>query len=456
MTIVAWGANAVGELGAGLRTPVQSAPITAGSVPVDVRWAMSTYESGAAVQADGSVLSWGGNMNGQLGDGTRFNKYNPVRAHLQQPVKQLQLAGAHAIALLEDNTVATWGSNTFGTLGNGISGEGKEGFGSPVPVSLKLQADSVWTGGAACFAVQGGTVLSWGENKSGQLGQGDFVERKVPTLIAGLENVVKIAAGGMTSVSGHALAVHADGTVSAWGANGQGQCGIENAKHQLSPVPLNLPFLVRDVACGVSHTVFLSVDGRVFTVGGNEFGELGTGTPQTATWVPQEVTLLPTCDRVDASYRHSHALCGGVLYSWGWNRYGTLGFAGPEVVPTPQAVSLPPVKWVVAGERQGMASIDGEGPAAPVRVSQGAPGTLKLDWEFPASANKWWLNWREKVNPAVPWTRIVSGPGGLPASTRSYLVAGLKSGVPAEIKLQTHGPDLVNVLPATIVEAVPA
>ncbi len=462
--LVAWGANAGAELGAGLRTPVQLTPITAAALPAGVTWAMSTYSSGAAILADGSVETWGDNVNGQLGDGTRINKYNPVRAHIATPVAQLALAGAHALALLQTGRIATWGSNTFGTLGNGTTGAGKEdGHGSPVPlvIALPAAAVSVATGGAACFAIDSnGVAYSWGENKTGQLGQGDLVERIIPTAIPNLSDVVKIVAGGLSSVSGHAFALHSDGTVSAWGANGRGQCGIDPARGKmiLTPTKLDLPFQVKDVSCGAGHSVLLTTDGRVFTLGGNEYGELGTASPLVSAWEPQEVTLLPPCDAISASYRHSHALCEGVIYSWGWNRYGALGLTVAEVATVPEPVlHLPLVLWVNAGERQGMAAIAGEGPPAPlVAHPTGKPGELRVEWTFPATTNKWWLNWREKVNPAAQWGKIVNGPGGLPSSARGYTIVGLTSGQPAEVKLATHGTDTVNVLPPAILEATPA
>jgi alpha-tubulin suppressor-like RCC1 family protein len=72
--------------------------------------------------------------------------------------------------------------------------------------SLALQAD--------------GTVLAWGENSFGQLGDGSQATRYFPVYVAGAADVAGIAAGVFAE---HSLAVRTDGTVLAWGQNGSGQ-----------------------------------------------------------------------------------------------------------------------------------------------------------------------------------------------------------------------------------------
>src|SRR5690606_28828843 len=73
---------------------------------------------------------------------------------------------------------------------------------------------------AYAFAVDGdGNVYSWGSD--GALGHADDEDRYLPEQIAGLVDIVGIAAG-----SGHALAVDAAGDVYGWGDNFYGQLGL--------------------------------------------------------------------------------------------------------------------------------------------------------------------------------------------------------------------------------------
>src|SRR5262249_53700825 len=130
----------------------------------------ATVSAGAdhslAVKADGSVLVWGNNASGQLGDGTTSQRLSPFQLS--------GLSGVWAVAA------------------------GKS-------FSLALTTD--------------GTVYAWGLNANGQLGLGNTTSPQLtPVAIPGLSGVVAIAAGDL-----HALAVKADGTVWAWGSNANGR-----------------------------------------------------------------------------------------------------------------------------------------------------------------------------------------------------------------------------------------
>jgi len=62
-----------------------------------------------------------------------------------------------------------------------------------------------------------GTVLAWGSNYYGQLGDGTTTDRIIPAQVESLVSVAAISAG-----AGHSLALKYDGTVWAWGDSGMG------------------------------------------------------------------------------------------------------------------------------------------------------------------------------------------------------------------------------------------
>ncbi|XP_077997959.1 alsin-like isoform X2 [Glandiceps talaboti] len=107
--------------------------------------------------------------------------------------------------------------------------------------------------------IQQTEVWSWGKGSHGQLGQGDLLDRIVPTVIKALsaKNVIKLASG-----SSHSLALTSSGQVYSWGSNNDGQLGHSG---QLAPkrvkVPSNVP--VWDIAAGTNHTMLLA-DGVSF------------------------------------------------------------------------------------------------------------------------------------------------------------------------------------------------
>ena len=75
-----------------------------------------------ALKSDGSVWAWGTNESGQLGDGTTTTRARPVRVRdASGPltgVVAIAAGGVGGMALRQDGTVLTWGDNTFGQLGN--------------------------------------------------------------------------------------------------------------------------------------------------------------------------------------------------------------------------------------------------------------------------------------------------------------------------------------------------
>jgi hypothetical protein len=133
--VACWGYNGEGALGNGTRTlsrvPVATTGLGSGVVGV----AAGSLHS-CALLADGSVRCWGGNLDGQLGDGTYTqNRLTPVAtvALGASPVTALASGGHHVCALAASGVVQCWGLGIFGQLGNG----GANSFPSPVGVVVE-------------------------------------------------------------------------------------------------------------------------------------------------------------------------------------------------------------------------------------------------------------------------------------------------------------------------------
>ncbi len=97
-------------------------------------------------------------------------------------VRAISAAGRHELALRADGTVLAWGDDTFGQLGNGIVSSNGD---SEVPAAVPGigTATAVAAGEEHSLALlANGTVMAWGDNESGQLGIGRQVSlRVVPT-----------------------------------------------------------------------------------------------------------------------------------------------------------------------------------------------------------------------------------------------------------------------------------
>jgi alpha-tubulin suppressor-like RCC1 family protein len=94
-----------------------------------------------------------------------------------------------------------------------------------------------------------------------------------PVPVSGLTNVTAMAGGGL-----HSLALLSDGTVMAWGYNGYGQLGDGTFDTRTAPVPVSGLVDVTALAGGDFHNLALLLDGTLMAWGYNNSGQLGNGT----------------------------------------------------------------------------------------------------------------------------------------------------------------------------------
>lgn len=227
--------------------------------------------------------------------------------------------------------VTAFGQNSFGQLGRGTICSGSNcdtrmrevnAIGNVVQVSGNVYGFHV----LALHA--NGTVSAWGANSYGQIGNGTLSTPPnvlQPHTVAGLTDVIAVAAGGEFS-----LALKSDGTVWGWGQNWSGALG--NATTPLAAIgtPIQIPGLSCVIAIGATkETSFaLKSDGSVWSWGANGFGQLGIGsmTP-VQTKAPQPVLNLGS-GVVELSCGMGHVLArksDGTVWSWGYNNAGQTG-----------------------------------------------------------------------------------------------------------------------------------
>src|SRR6266702_884659 len=167
----------------------------------------------------------------------------------------------HSLALLANGTVVAWGDNREGQLGDGTLRNSTV----PVPVTGLSGVTSIAAGALHSLAVLGnGTAMAWGDNESGQLGVGRRVSlRVVPTAVAKITGITAIAAG-----EEHSVALLSDGSVWVWGGNGEFQLARRNGFPGgigQSNVPLRVPGLgkAKAIAAGGSFSLAVLAGGRV-------------------------------------------------------------------------------------------------------------------------------------------------------------------------------------------------
>jgi alpha-tubulin suppressor-like RCC1 family protein len=253
---------------------------------------------------------------------------------------------AHTIALRDDGTVWTYGSNKYyGQLGDGTW------IDKNIPTRVALSSDvvAIASGQNHCSIVrQDGTVWGWGLNTCYQLGDGTNINKPAPVQVKDpsdptgfLTGVVAVKAG-----DNYSLALKTNGTVWAWGCNGNGRLGDGTYDNRTQPVQVKDPsdpsgFLqgVVAIAAGGGHSIALKSNGTVWTCGRNLEGQLGDGTTTSSFFPPPEppkffVQVIDPADptgyltgitAIAADDRYSLAVkSNGTAWRWGSNYAGVL------------------------------------------------------------------------------------------------------------------------------------
>jgi len=184
-----------------------------------------------ALTTSGGVKCWGRNDFGSLGDGTTTNRSTPVDvAGLTSGVSAITSQCAHTCALTTGGGVKCWGNNFSGELGDGTTTQRL----TPVDVSgLTSGVMSISSGYAhTCALTTGGGVKCWGDNQYGQLGDGTTTQRLTAVDVTGLTSGVAVLSAGTL----HTCAITTSGVMKCWGDNQYGQLGDGTTTQRLTPV----------------------------------------------------------------------------------------------------------------------------------------------------------------------------------------------------------------------------
>jgi len=212
------------------------------------------YLYSLALKTDGTVWAWGWNPYGELGNGTfagcSCGIDTPVQVLGLTGVTAIAGGFEHALALKSDGTVWAWGLQSFGELGNGTFGNPglQTGSDKPLQVLGLTGVKAIAAVGFHSLALQSdGTVWAWGDNAYGELGNGTYTNSNTPVQVLGpggvgfLTGVAALAGGAY-----HSLALKSDGTVWAWGQNTSGELG-----NGVFDSPFQIPPKTRPAKCSV-------------------------------------------------------------------------------------------------------------------------------------------------------------------------------------------------------------
>ena len=334
-TVLCWGNNNHGQLGDDTLTD-RSTPVTVNGLSSGVTGITAGGDHTCALTSMGGVMCWGNNNHGQLGDGTTTGHSMPLAVSgLSSGVAAITAGGDHTCALTSTGGVMCWGDNGNGQLGNGTT----TGHSMPLAVSgLSSGVIAITAGGDhTCALTSIGSVLCWGLNFYGQLGDSTNTDRAIPTAVSGLSSgMATITAGG-----NHTCALTNTGGVLCWGYNDDGQVGDNTTSRRFAPVAVSgLSSGVTTIIAGDLHTCALISAGSVMCWGNNSHGELGNGTLTNRTMPVAVNGLSSDAIAIAAGENHTCALTstGGVL-CWGQVCSGEPGLNTGTICAKPVAVS---------------------------------------------------------------------------------------------------------------------
>lgn len=343
-SVTCFGSDTVGQLGDG-RVDTAYGP-TVRNLDGYVRTVAAGAFHTCVVLADGSLRCFGNSDNGQGGGtatpGLGLTNHGPAEvAGWDKHATWVGAGGYHNCVLTRTRRLFCWGDGDRGQLGRGHASSAEL---SPVEVPMETDVQEFAVGKyTTCAATVRGALLCWGANDSGQVGDGDGdgTDLTTPTPVVGLqERVLYVSLGGE-----HGCASLEGGSVLCWGANTFGQVGNgdDTADPILSPVSVvGLPRSAVSTSCGAHHSCALLDDGSVWCWGRNSHGQLGNGDEkgENKPHAVPVVGLQGAATWIAAGGHHTCAIVLNAVVCWGNNEDGQLGSADVTMSPVPVAATV--------------------------------------------------------------------------------------------------------------------
>jgi alpha-tubulin suppressor-like RCC1 family protein len=225
----------------------------------------------------------------------------------------------HTLAIKTNGTLWAWGQDESGQLGDGLQ------TASSTPKQIGSATDWVAVGAGVGYSIalkSNGTLWGWGSNQNGQLGNSNTgALQKTPAQIGTATDWRAISVGNL-----HTMALKRDGTLWGWGYNGEGELGA-GFTNVAQTSPVQVQGLWSAVSAGSNHTVGIMYDGTLWSFGDNGSMQLGNNQTASSSSLPvREASYSTGWLAIAGGHRHTVALASDkTLWSWGENLYGQLG-----------------------------------------------------------------------------------------------------------------------------------
>mmetsp|Transcript_11800 Transcript_11800/g.23727 ORF Transcript_11800/g.23727 Transcript_11800/m.23727 type:complete len:755 (-) Transcript_11800:59-2323(-) len=341
LTVYSWGRGEDGQLGIG-DTSDQDEPTYVDALRgVGVKQIACGSGHTVVLTGEGEVYTWGRGDDGRLGHGDNGWKYVPRLTHslTGQIITHVTCGSYHTAAVSSNGDLYTWGGGMYGKLGHGS----ESGHSTPrrVEALVGLSVIDIACGSRHTAVVTNkGCLYTWGDKENGVAGHGDTEGHQyTPKLLERLsgKKVVQLSACGF-----HTGCLTDQGECFTWGEGKFGRLGHGAERNCHSPrlIETLLGKRPKQIACGGFHSAVVTEDGKMYTFGGGEHGQLGHGDKVNKV----KPTLVQALDgivlqQITCGWSHSVALTtNGEVFTWGNGDHGKLGHGNGKKVSTPQLV----------------------------------------------------------------------------------------------------------------------
>lgn len=338
-TLWFWGNNYNGQFGNSTTTAIGVYATTPIQVGTTANWqeVFVGPNSSYGIKTNGTLWSWGSNNEAQLGDGTLVDKLIPTQIGTETNWLTISVSaqGNHVIGLKTNGTIWSWGRNVQGQLGNGTVGTNYNLI--PTQIGIGTTWSKIAAGYFSSFAIKSdGTLWAWGTNNFGNLGVGNFNDVVAPTQIGTDANWEIIIAG-----SGHTIGKKTNGTFYIWGSNTDGALGNGLTSTISSPVQFSTANVWKDFGLGNNHSIGIKLDGTLWAWGTNFSYQLGNGSTAREL-APIQIGTASNWDKISTSYASNLVTkTDGSIYVWGNNSSGQLGDGTLVVKTIPTLINCP-------------------------------------------------------------------------------------------------------------------
>ncbi len=332
-----WGANWSGELGDGTAVAQRTVPTEVSGSFTDWIWVDSTSTYSCGVRATGAGYCWGQNADGQLGLGLTGGTYNTPQLvtggySWRMINNEDGFSGRVTCGVMTNGNARCWGLNADGQLGDNTT------VAKNTPTAVTgWYTDWTYVDPGDRFVCGlrntsgGNAAWCWGDNASGQLGNGTTTDSLIPVAVVGgggtpnsapFNDWVQISAGSNQNICG----LRSNGRAYCWGYNGTGALGDGTTTDRSAPTEVMGAHTDWTMISADNHSCGIR-SGKLYCWGDNEFGELGDSNAPTDRSTPAQVSGgFADWTTVTPGWRGTCATrAGGSVWCWGRNNEGVLG-----------------------------------------------------------------------------------------------------------------------------------